>query len=324
MRFCPMSLLRRLAGPFLLALILVGCSLPSPPSYTKIDQTTPAFQAALALEKQRLIAEGKTEKQAQQAALGMVTKRLRDEATDVRVRQVAPVVNALLATEQKHGCWSYVVTTTERIEGKTDNVLVERFDASQPEDRLWTLLSHDGTAPDEKALADYRKTRLRAWKRSQSSAGRPESTEAADDGKYGELDIATDPATHLTTYTLNQAAWMALPIGDFPDIRRTHVLDEAGRLVQSTEKYLGPASALGGSLKLDHFEGVTDYATVDPALAPFVVRNWQRFRGILFGVNSGLREREIVYSEYRRVTCYDDRFEVVVGPLKVGDVAPSK
>lgn len=307
------------------ALLLGGCvTPPPPPSYLTIDQTTPAFRTALEREAQRLVAEGKSVSQADELARKLVLERFTQRAVNQRSRQLTPLVNALLATEQKRGCWTFVATTTTRAAGKPDSVAVERFDASQAEDQLWTLLSRDGIAPDEKAQASYRKTKLRAWKKSQSGTEEPESSETADEGMNGELDVVTDAAPHRTTYTVTIGAAKVFLVANMSGYRKSYTLDESGRLMKSTMTLLGSAGGLAGSLKIEQFETATDYAIVDPVLAPFVVRTWQRARGKVLGVDSDVQEEEVVYSDYRRVTCHDDRFQVVIGPPKLMEFVPAK
>jgi len=309
--------------PLLLTLLVGGCVNPPPPSYLTIDRSSAAFQAALAREVQRLTNEGKTVKQAEEIALKLVTDQFTAQAERQRAKDVTPLVRALRATEKKRGCWTYVATTTTRVADKTTSVVVERFDASQSEDQLWTLVSRDGVAPDEKAQAAYRKTRVRAWKKSVTNPEEPESAQAIEAAMNGELAIASDPATHRTTFTVGIGPAKIFLVANMQGYQKIYTLDETGRLLTRTEKTLGTIGAFAGTTKIDHFESVTDYGTIDPDLPPFVVRTYQRVRGRLFGVDSGEQEEEVVYSAYRRVTCHDDRFQVLVGPAQMMEFHPA-
>ena len=78
-------------------------------------------------------------------------------------------------------------------------------------------------------------------------------------------------------------------------------------------------SALGGSVKADYFESATHFARIDPVLAPFPSKLLARFRVRTFGRDTGDVRLEAVFSDYRRVKCYDDRFEVRIGPTDLID-----
>ena len=79
---------------------------------------------------------------------------------------------------------------------------------------------------------------------------------------------------------------------------------------------------LGGAVKFDHFESAADFAVVDSDVPPFVRHTTLRYHVQAFGVDSGEIESETDYSDYRRVTCYNDRFEVNVGIPQMLDVVP--
>ena len=147
------------------SLLFAGCiSRPPPPTYRNVDREAPAFKAAVARETERQREQGKSPAKAEEIATTKVTRQIIKTEKDRRIEQVAPLVAALTAFDHPRGCWAYTTTTTTRKADKI-TVRVERYDAFQPEERLWTLVSHDGQTPDEKAQADYRRAKLRTWKR---------------------------------------------------------------------------------------------------------------------------------------------------------------
>lgn len=301
-----------------------SCTLPQA-SYRKVDQGSPAFKQAVALETEKLQARGQSASDAEESATKVVTKRLIQEEKTKRTKEVTPLVEILSALEKPRGCWAYTATTATRKEGK-ESVKVERYDPFQPEERLWTLVTLDGKTPDETEQASYRERRLRAWKKTLTKADpkRARSEQLKRKALFSDLEITASSSeeTAQTTYTFSRDRISVPLFGDLPPSRETYVARD-DVLARQTLAYLGPASLLAGGLKIAHFASETDYIVVEPALPPFVAKTTVHLRATLFGKDTGELEEETVYTDYRRVKCYDDRFEIKIGAPNLINFVPS-
>ena len=300
-----------------------GCTVPQA-AYRKVDQDSPAFKQAVAVEAEKRQARGESQSAAEKAAAKTVSRRVVQEQKATVTRQVTPLVDVLSALEKPRGCWAYTCTTTTRHDGKK-SVKVERYDPFQPEARLWTLVSLDGKIPDEAEQASYRERRLRAWKKTlaRSEARRPKSEQLKRRALYTELKVEQSAVEDRaqTTYSLSRDRIAVPLIGDFPPSRETY-LTENDALARQTLVYLGSASLLAGTMKINHFDSQADYVIVDPALPPFTSKTIEHYRFSLLAKDSGEIERVKVYTDYRRVKCYEDRFETRIGAPTMSDVVP--
>lgn len=316
----------RFLGFFLAALSLffAGCVSVETPAYRKVDHDAPVFKEAVASETQRQIDQGKSPAKAEEIATGKVTRQIIKAEQARRTEQVAPLVQALEAFDRSRGCWAYQVTTTTRKADKT-TVDVERYDAFQPEARLWTLVTRDGQTPDEKTQADYRRVKLRAWKKQlQRSPPRFSKTESLKlQAVWSDMEIAPSDTASQTTFTFIRGHAHVAMFGDIPRLRETYVTENARNTVlRHTRTQLEPAVMLGGSIKMDTWDSSTDYVLLEPGLPPFVAKSKTHYRGQFFGQDTGEVEIESVYADYRRVKCYDDRFEVRIGEPSMSDLMP--
>ncbi|HEX3731242.1 MAG TPA: hypothetical protein VHV47_15630 [Opitutaceae bacterium] len=223
---------------------------------------------------------------------------------------------ALQALEQPRGCWAYTVTKQLTEKGVV-TIDVERFNPTQPDSALWTLLSHNGTVPNAAAQASYRKKKLAWWKKEQARHRKLESQEL--------------------TAKLRDRAWKLQPrapenageiVFDFEKPKVSSLIVRVSRmhdtyaiaagapvLLRQVQEFPDPTSALG--LRLDYALSEVDYRLVDPAYAPFVARTIFRGRFHAWGSDQGEVAVEKIYSDYKKVKCYQDRFEVQIGPSQV-------
>ena len=74
---------------------------------------------------------------------------------------------------------------------------------------------------------------------------------------------------------------------------------------------------------MDEFNETKEFAVVDKDYPPFLVRRTNRYHTKVPGRDSGLVEEEILYTDYRKVKCYDERFEVKAGELRILETIPS-
>lgn len=315
----------RLLAVALLGLFLSGCVSRPTPAYRKVDRDTPEFKAAVAREAELQQAKGKSVSAAEEIASRKVVQQTIQTEKDRRTDLVAPLVGALASFDRpRNGCWAFVLSTTTRKAGVT-TVVVERFDPFQPEERLWTLLNVDGHLPGEKAQADYRTARLRAWKKEQKRRP-PKYTNrerVESSAIHGAIDITRPDPVGPATFTFIRDHMHVALLGDIPRARETYQIDAAAQNVrQHTQTHLESAEMLGGSVKFDAFDQSTDYLIIEPALPPFIARSLVHYRASFFGHDTGDVTIERAYSDYHRVKCYDDRFEVKIGEPTMTDFLP--
>jgi len=305
-------------------IFLTGCFSFPTPAALKVDPSTPAFKEAVAREAQHQQDDGKSAAEAEKIATQRVTRQFIQTERKQRAGQVAPLVQALTALERPRGCWAYTVTTTTIASDKA-MVAVVRYDPSQPEERLWTLVSRNSEAPDEKQQADYRRTALAAWKK-QLKADPPKDSriEYVKSEALDEMKVESSSSTGQTTFTFIRGHGHVAIAGDIPSARETYTLDANENILRHTTTDLEPATWLGGSYKSDYWDTSTDYVLLEPDLPPFVSRIKSHFRSHFLGTDSGDVQRESVFSDYRHVKCYDDRFETRIGQPTVIDFIPTK
>lgn len=299
-------------------------SRPSTSPYRRVDQTTPAYREAVAHETATAIAQGKSAAEVEKSAKRRVTRQFVAAEKQRRLDLVAPLTAALTALDQPRGCWTYTMMIRTTRDGRT-TVTVERFDPYQPEEKLWTLLSRDGTTPTEATQADYRRTKLRAWQKQQARDAKrklPLAEQIRANALYTELETETAADPGVITYRFVREAVHWTFIGDLPRQRETYVVDTATAAVRRHETvYLGPSKILG-RLTIEAFEQATDYGMIDPALPPFPVKGTAHSRYRTFAGPIHEETVEKTYSDYRRVKCYDDRFQAIPGELRPIDIVP--
>ncbi len=115
--------------------------------------------------------------------------------------------------------------------------------------------------------------------------------------------------------------------GDQPSLTVADLLDRMHdrahtALQRRTMELLSPAAALANATKVERLHTTTDYTVIDPALPPFIAKTTAQFRARILAKDTGDVTEEAVYSDYRRVKCYDDRFEVKIGPPSASDFLP--
>lgn len=313
-------------GVVALTLDLAGCiSQPSAGSYRRVDKNSAAYREAVARETAAQLAQGKSASAAEDAATRRVEKQFIATEKARRLDTVAPLTAALTALKQPRGCWAYTITTRTTRDGKT-RTTVERFDPYQPDEKVWTLLTADGVAPDEAQQTAYRHARQRAWKKQlarEEKRKRSPTEQIHRRALYTNLETETAAEPNVATYRFVREATHIALVGDLPRQKETYVIDTTASAVRRHETiYLSPAKMLVGSMTIETFEQATDYGVIDPALPPFPVHASGRFRYRMLSGQPHDEQIEKTYSDYRRVKCYDDRFQVIPGELRAMDVMP--
>jgi hypothetical protein len=298
-----------------------GCSLPGA-AYQQVDRESPAFKAAVAQETEHQQAAGKSPSAAERIAANKTAARFVENEKVRRLAVAAPLLQAMATLEKPRGCWTYTVTTTTLRDGQVTALDVVHYDPFQPEEKIWTLISHNGIAPDETIQADFRARQLKAWRK---DLGRPPKFTESENVRlmvlFNQFE-ASEPAPDSATIfkVLRDRAKIPLA-GDIPPSEETFTISHEA-LVRRTSKLLDSSSAIAGTMKFDYSDSTVDYAVIDPAVPPFVVKRVAHWRMRFFGKDSGAMERVDVYSDYHRVKCYDDRFETHIGMPNVLEVAP--
>ena len=304
--------------------MLAGCSMPKA-AYRQVDHETPAFKAAVAQETEHQQAAGKSKAAAEKIATNKTDARFAQNEKDRRLALTAPLIQAMEALEKPRGCWAYTVTTTVRQDGQLTLTDVVRYDPFQPEEKIWTLVSRNGAAPDEVTQADFRAKRLKAWHKDlerQAKARLTDSELVRWNALSTQFEAPVTTPDSATTFTFHREPVKMLGLADIPPSDETFTVDHA-TLVRRTSAFTNPGSALAGTMTMDYEDSALDYAVIDPAVPPFVVKRVAHWRIRFLGKDSGAMERVEVYTDYHRVKCYDDRFETRIGTPNVMEFAPN-
>ena len=296
---------------------LVPLHIPQP-EYKKVDQTSLVYQKAVKQEAEERIAKGQAPAKAKKDSTRAVTRRIVNAAVAVRLAEVAPLVETLRSFEKPAGCWSYTATTMLQVDGKT-TLKVERYDPFQPESRLWTLVSENGEEPAAETQSDYRRKKLRAWKKNLSSRRTARSGSDTNFATGADMEIVSKQSSQEWIFTTGHISMPA--VGTMGAEQKTYVVRD-GTLVSERRRSLGPTSMLGGAIKIAYRDVTTDYVLITPDLPPFVAKRTWRIRMSSLGVDSGEQIGETVYSDYVQVKCYDARFSVKLGELNIMEFIP--
>lgn len=165
----------------------------------------------------------------------------------------------------------------------------------------------------------YRRQKLREWSKRREKEEKSESERARTQILYSDFTAVPAAEERATAYTLNYGEIQVPLVGAFPPMRWTYVVGENGAVQREHTEILAPFKGFGGAVIIETSTTTTEYVSVDAAVAPFVSRRHEVSRYRQFGV---IGEVEILteYSDYRRVKCFDDRFEVRIGDMRTKDI----
>jgi len=222
-----------------------------------------------------------------------------------------PLATALHKLMVDHDHWAYTQTTQvyDRAGRPEEGSQVERYDPSQPEEQQWTLLQRKGRPPTDREV--------RAWKRKKEKELR-----RREEKSLGEvLDFARatvtreEGATLVYEVPLKPAASRRFPAEKFVAFltvdRERQQLERFGLKARESFRMVGVA-------RVDKVEIDAHFATVDPQYPPqpHLILASGTGRVLFFRVGASA---EIKWSDFKRVTPYNDRFVVELGELKVLD-----
>ena len=207
--------------------------------------------------------------------------------------------------------WAYTQHTIRcDAKGNVKEDTVARFDPSQHYDVQWTLLTKDGQAATDAEIKKYRRNRAKQEKRRKPLG-------ELIDLKRAVLVAEAPGAPELLTYVVP-----ILPesSGRFPPDKvevLMRVRAEA-RVLENIELRLKQPVRAMVVAKLKQGGALLEFATVQPEHAPVLSRIAADFSAsVLFvPVDQVVQQTR---SDFKRVTPYDERFNVKLGPLKTID-----
>lgn len=224
----------------------------------------------------------------------------------------APLAAAIRGFAKDANRWAY----TQRFEqldrkGVSKDVWVARHDPSQHYDVQWTLLERNGKKPTERQQKKFREERLELERKNRKALGE------LLDLKQAVLlaDQADSPDCLTYEVPLLRSDDMRLP----PEKFLVHVkISREGQRLQAIDVLLRGKLRVVGVVSVKSGEAHLRFTDVRPDCGPAVssvsATGVASVMFIPFGGTS-----TVTRSDFKRVTPYDDRFQVKFGPLRTLD-----
>ncbi|MBI3886617.1 MAG: hypothetical protein HY302_12945 [Opitutae bacterium] len=233
-----------------------------------------------------------------------------DEPAELPVFAGAPPLlrGALLRLAADVDHWAYTQTTVSRNgKGAVKGETVVRYDPSQHYDVQWTPLKIDGKDPTPAQIKKYRSKRAKDLAKRRSL------------GELLDLRAATVAEETPTTVTyevpLIKDEDLRLPPEKFRVTVRVNkeppAFEQFALTVRESMRVAVVAKVKSGG-------AVLEFKTVDPKFAPALTTIRAGGTGSFLFVPVG-GTYDLTRSDFTRVTPYDDRFKVKIGPLKTID-----
>jgi hypothetical protein len=220
----------------------------------------------------------------------------------------APLAEAVRRYAADSGRWAYTQHTVETDgKGKVKESRIYRHDPSQHYDVQWTLLERDGKPPTERQQKRFRERMAKRPERERKALGELMTWSAAK--------LVGETADTLTyEVPLKQDRDQRFPPEKFQVLVE---IDRASRL-RHIDLKLRDSVRVAGVVKVKSGEGRIEFVSPLPDHGPTVSRvELNGTASILFvPVGAGAT---VTRSDIRRVTPYDERFQVQIGPLKTID-----
>ena len=243
--------------------------------------------------------------------LGAITQAAAEAAqsADPLADVPSPLAEAIRQFGRDANRWAYtqhMVITSGK--GRTQEETLVRFDPSQPDDVQWTLLQRDGRPATETQVKKHRKNMAKRTK------------ERVTLGQLLELPravVAAETPTQITyEVPLRKGDNQRLPPEKF------QVFVHVGRAKPALgliEVKLRSSWRVAGVVKVKSGEVRIEFAEVRPEFAPAITRLVAEGRGSLLLVPLASRT-EARRTDFKRVTPYNERLKVKLGPLEVLDL----
>jgi len=219
-----------------------------------------------------------------------------------------PLAEAVRAVGRDLGRWAYTQRTVRYDrKGAVEEETLARFDPSQPYDVQWTLLQRNGTAA---TAAQVRKHRQERAKRTRD---RPTL------GELLVLDqavvVTETPETLVFETPLRPESNPRLP----PEKFRIQLhIDRATETLRLVELQLRESLRVAGVVKVKEGGGFIRFEPVAEGYTPTATAiALAGSASVMFFPIGG--RTEVSRTEFERVTPYDERFQVTIGPLKAID-----
>jgi hypothetical protein len=219
-----------------------------------------------------------------------------------------PLAAALRSFGKDAGRWAFTQRFTQfDKEGKSREEWVARFDPSQHYDVQWTLLERDGKPPTERQQKSFRKERAKL---------------AKDRKTLGELLLVRQAVVAFeSTKELVYEVPLKLEDGSrFPPekFQVFVTLDRESQVLKLIDVKLRENIRVAGVVNVKAGDARLEFAAVQPEHGPALTAISAGGTASLLFITVGARA-EAVRTDFKRVTPYDERFNVKIGPLKAID-----
>lgn len=223
----------------------------------------------------------------------------------------SPLAVALEKLMADEGHWAYTRTTQifDRDGRPKGGEQIERYDPSQPEDEQWVLVLRKGAVPTAREVRSWKKKREKEMRRR-------EDTPLGDVLDLGHARVGReDERETVYEIPLKKAASRRFPAEKFVVFM---TVNRASQTVVHFGLKAREAFRVVAVAKVEKIELEASFATVDEKYAPqpSVILVNGTGKVLFFRVGGSA---EIKWTDFKRVTPYNDRFVVTLGELKVLD-----
>lgn len=212
--------------------------------------------------------------------------------------------------------WACTETTVMLDEkGKPKRQSVVRYDPSRPYEEQWTPLEINGKPPTAKEAARYRRRGVMVRKREEN----PETDPRKALGEVIQFERATVVGAGadglVFEVPLSKADNVRFPPEKFRVFAR---LAPDGKTLANVSLRLRESFRMKLLAKVKSGDGSLDFSVIDPKFAPALTTMKGDASVSVFFVNIG-GTIDLQRSDFKRVTPYNERFGVKIGPLKALD-----
>lgn len=212
--------------------------------------------------------------------------------------------------------WAYTQSSIMRDDkGKTKSEIVVRFDPSEPPEKRWTPILIDGKPPSSRDLNRYRRRGTQAHAESDVPGTRRRYALGELIQFEGVKVVSEDAKQYVFEIPLRKENNNRFPPEKFLVLAR---VNKEAQTLAAVEVRLREAFRQKLVVKVKSGEGTLDFETVDPQFAPTLtsIRGDATVSVVFVNVGGAY---ELKRKDFKRVTPYDDRFEVQIGEMKALD-----
>lgn len=219
-----------------------------------------------------------------------------------------PLAAAIRAYGRDAGRWAYTqqIIQYDR-KGRVEQEQVARFDPSQHYDVQWTLLKQNGKEPTESQAKKFRKERTK-MSRNRRTLGEllvlkeAKLVQESGDELVYEVPLKKDDNNRLPPEKFEVLV----------------TLNRGAQTLRAIDVQLKKSWRVVGVVNVKSGEAHLGFETVKPEHGPTVTSIIGEGRATILLVPVGAKG-EVKRSDFKRVTPYDERFNVKIGPLKTID-----